>query len=302
MNYEEPGFVNNMKSFKNMTFDRNGNSNSLETFDDLANKNKTSEIHAGQRLQELESINANLENLVEIFSKKLTEVVASNAKYLSIVAHDLRSPFASVLAVMKDLKDNLRESDVNETEKNIDLAYAAASKTINLLDNLLPWAILQSKEMSFNPVKINLNELFASEIESISISARQKHLFLNCSVATDLNVTADLQMVKTILRNLISNAIKFTGPGGEISLGASESKPFVEIVVRDTGTGISYETQGKLFKIDALHSTPGTNNEQGTGLGLLLCKEFVELHGGKIWIESEPGKGTKFKFTLPRYI
>ena len=109
-------------------------------------------------------------------------------------------------------------------------------------------------------------------------------------------------MVKTVLRNLISNAIKYTNINGQIKINALENKQYVEISVKDNGIGISPETRKKLFKIDFLHSAPGTNDEKGTGLGLLLCKEFIELHGGNIWIESEAGKGSCFSFTLPHYI
>jgi signal transduction histidine kinase len=109
-------------------------------------------------------------------------------------------------------------------------------------------------------------------------------------------------MVKTILRNLIGNAIKYTNNGGEITISATEGKRFIEIVVKDNGIGISPEAQRRLYKIHSFHSTTGTNNEKGTGLGLILCREFIEMHGGNIRIESEPGKGSKFKFTLPHYI
>ena len=109
-------------------------------------------------------------------------------------------------------------------------------------------------------------------------------------------------MVKTILRNLISNAIKYTNIGGEIMVSASENKQFVEISIKDNGVGISSMNQKELFKINSFHSTTGTNNERGTGLGLILCKEFVEMHGGKILVESEQGKGCEFRFTLPHYI
>jgi len=117
-----------------------------------------------------------------------------------------------------------------------------------------------------------------------------------------MNITADFQMVKTIFRNLIGNAIKYTNNGGEITISASERKKIVEVVVKDNGIGISPEVKRELFTSKAFHSTTGTNNEKGTGLGLILCREFVELHGGKILMESESGKGSEFKFTLPHYI
>jgi signal transduction histidine kinase len=250
----------------------------------------------------MKELNAYLEKLVEQQTMELTEVVATNTKFISIIAHDLRSPFNSILGALELLKEKLDQYNINDIEKYINLASNSANRTLNLLEGLLAWTISQNKEKSFNPVKINLHELLLYEIESINPLATQKQITLNHSIAPYLNVSADLQMVKTILRNLISNAIKYTNTGGEISVSASESKQFVEITIKDNGIGISNKAQRELFKMDAFHSTAGTNNEQGSGLGLLLCKEFVEMHGGNIWIESEPGKGCEFKFTLPHYI
>jgi len=144
--------------------------------------------------------------------------------------------------------------------------------------------------------------LLKDEIESINTSARQKQITLNHSIAPNLNIAADIQMVRTILRNLISNAIKYTNTGGKITISASERKQYVEIAVKDNGIGISFEALRNLFKIDGFHSKAGTNNEKGTGLGLLLCKEFIEMHGGDIRVESAQGRGSKFIFTLPHYI
>jgi signal transduction histidine kinase len=265
---------------------KNGSSKSPDMSSVISDTVKELENHFKLQMQEMEEQNAHLEKLVELRTKELTKVAETNAKYISIIAHDLRSPFCSIILALEFLKE----------------ATHSANKTLDLLDDLLTWAISQNKEKSFNPVKINLSELMTDEIESIHTSAKQKQITLNHSIPPDLNVAADLQMVKTILRNLISNAIKFTNSGGQIRISASEIPPFVDITVRDNGIGISSEAQIKLFRTDGFHSTAGTHNEQGTGLGLLLCKEFVEIHGGNIRIESEPGKGSEFKFTLPHYI
>jgi signal transduction histidine kinase len=254
------------------------------------------------RLREMEEVNANLELLVEQRTNKLVEIVSTNAKFLSIIAHDLRSPFSSIIGILELLKMSLKEFDKNEIEKYVEIVYNSANNTLSLLDNLLVWTVSQNKEKNFKPIKINLYELLKEEIENLKILASQKQITLRHSVKPDLNVTADIQMVKTILRNLISNAIKYTNINGEIIIDANEVKQYVEIAIKDDGIGISAENQRKLFKIDAFHSTPGTHDEKGTGLGLLLCKEFVELHGGTIRIESEAGKGSSFAFTLPHYI
>ena len=254
------------------------------------------------RLREMEELNTGLELLVEQRTSKLVEIVSTNAKFLSIIAHDLRNPFSSILGILELLKMSLKELDKNEIEKYVEIIYNSANNTLTLLDNLLVWAVSQNKEKNFRPIKINLYELLREEIENLKTLASQKQITLRHSVKPDLNVTADIQMVKTILRNLINNAIKYTNVNGEIIIDANEVNQYIEIAIKDNGIGISAEDQRKLFKIDAFHSTPGTHDERGTGLGLLLCKEFVELHGGNIRIESEAGKGSIFAFTLPHYI
>jgi signal transduction histidine kinase len=251
------------------------------------------------RLKELEDINTNLEKVVRQRTNKLTEIVSTNGKFLSIIAHELRSPFSSIIGILEILKLSLNDFNKEEIKEYVDIVYNSANNTLSLLDNLLIWAVSQNKEKSINPVKINLFELLREEIESLKSFARQKQINMSHTVEPGLYVTADLQMVKTILRNLINNAIKYTNINGEICINASELKQFVEITVKDNGIGISAENQMKLFKTDMFHSTPGTHDEKGMGLGLLLCKEFVEMHGGRIWMESAPGKGSRFAFTLP---
>jgi len=254
------------------------------------------------RLHELEKINTRLELLIELRTSQLIENVSTNGKFLSIIAHDLRSPFSSIIGVLELLKKSLVEFNKDEVEEYINLIYNSANNTLDLLDNLLLWAVSQNKEKNFIPVKINLYELVHEEIESLKTTALQKQITMSHTVEPGLNVSADLQMVKTIFRNLINNAIKYTHAYGKIVITAVDNKQFIKVAVIDNGTGILNEERKKLFKIDSFHSTPGTRNERGTGLGLLLCKEFVELHGGTIRVESEAGKGSRFYFTLPRYI
>jgi signal transduction histidine kinase len=255
-----------------------------------------------KRLQEIDMLNARLELLLEQRTTKLTEIVSTNGKFLSIIAHDLRSPFSSIIGILELIKLGLKDFNKEEIEKYVDIVYKSANNTLVLLDNLLVWAISQNKEKNFRPVKINLYELLREEIENLKTTASQKHISFNQDIGLELNVTGDLQMVRTILRNLISNAIKYTNENGAITIKALEKNKYVEVDVIDNGIGISAEIQNKLFNIDNLHSTPGTNDERGTGLGLLLCKEFIELHGGNIWLRSETGKGSNVSFTLPHYL
>jgi signal transduction histidine kinase len=302
LNTKQLNLPNKLRSDKKTVFRESENSKSLDLSVKTSATASASEKNLRIRLRELEETNISLKLLVEQRTSKLIDIVSTNGKFLSIVAHDLRSPFSSIIGILELLKLSLKEFNKEEIEEYINIVYNSANNTLSLLDNLLKWAVSQNKEKNFNPVKINLYELLREEVESIRTSARQKQIAISHSIEPGMNVTADIQMVRTILRNLINNAIKYTNINGEIKINACELNKFVEVTVIDNGIGISAENLRKLFKIDAFHSTPGTHNEKGTGLGLLLCKEFVELHGGSIRIESETGKGSKFLFTLPHYI
>jgi len=277
------------------TFNKNSSQRKTTTPSDL-------EKDLIMQIQELKQINTSLELRVELRNSKLIEIISTNGKFLSIIAHDLRSPFSSIIGILELLKLSLKEFNKDEIEEYINLVYKSANNTLVLLDNLLQWALTQNIEKTFKPVKINLYDLLLEEIESLRTLALQKQITMVETIEPELNVTADLQMVKTILRNLISNAIKYTNRYGKIEISASGNKQFVEVAIHDNGIGISAEDKMKLFKVEELHSTPGTHNEKGTGLGLLLCKEFVELHGGNLLLESEAGNGSRFAFTLPQYI
>jgi signal transduction histidine kinase len=302
MNTKQLEHPNRFAEHKKRVYKKKINSKSMNTQLNNSADTATSEKTLRLKIQELADLNASLEIKIEQRTSKLLEIVSTNGKFLSIIAHDLRSPFSSILGILELLKMSLKEFNKEEIEEYIDIVYNSANNTLILLDNLLVWAVSQNKEKNFNPVKINLYDLLREEIENLKTLAGQKQIEMSHSVEPGLNVSADLQMVKTVLRNLINNAIKYSNPNGEIKIDACELKKFVEVSVRDNGIGISDENQRKLFKIDSFHSTPGTHDEKGTGLGLLLCKEFIELHGGSIRIESRQGKGSLFAFTLPHYI
>ncbi len=251
------------------------------------------------RLQEMERLNASLKKLLDQQTKELAEAVAVNAKSISIIAHDLRSPICTVLTAMEFIKDSLVHQNTDEIEHCIKIATGSAHIAIDLLDNLAEWAILQKKGQKFNPVKINLKQFIRREIEDLSNYANQKKISLNFFISPDLDVCIDLQMARTIIRNLINNAIKFTDTGGEITVSARERHPYIEIAVTDNGMGISSEDQKHIFKNEKIFSGPPARNGRSSGLGLNLCREFAEMHGGHISLESKPGKGSKFKFSLP---
>jgi two-component system sensor histidine kinase/response regulator len=302
MNSNQLHLMNNLNPDNTGSFDNEVNCESFRvSVADAYQENKL-DRNVKQRFNELKEINARLQKQVEEQSEKLAEVIATNAKFLSIIAHDLRSPFGAIIGVLELLKDSYQDYNRKEVEKYIRLATNSANGTLSLLDNLLAWTSAQNQATYFNPVKINVYSLITDEIENLSTSATHKLITLNHSVPPDLYLVADQQMVKTILRNLINNAIKYSFIGGEIMVSAAEAGQFVEITVEDNGIGMKHKAQKELFNKDEVHTTRGTNNEYGTGLGLILCKEFIEKHGGNIRIESEPGKGTKINFTLPYYI
>lgn len=291
-------YPNHLKSSKNNNA-KNDSPIPPDVFGIVSKHEKTLNDHFLLRMKE---INTHLEQLVEFQKKKLAELAVTNNKFVSIIAHDLRGPFSSILGVLELLRDSLKKFDADEIDKFISIASDSANRTLTLLNNLLTWTISQNKKKSFDPAKVVLFELVTYEIEGIRAQATQKQIAVCHSIEPGLNVTADFQMVKTILRNLISNAVKYTNAGGTIMISAQEAAQFVEISVKDNGIGMSAKTRHHLFRMDEFQSLAGTDNEKGTGLGLLLCKEFVELHGGNIQVESTPGKGSKFTFTLPHYI
>ncbi|GEM_PF-3934203 len=259
-----------------------------------------------QSLNRLEKRNdefGNIAVLIETFFKQQKELVELNStkdRFFSIIAHDLKSPFNSILGLTDMLKTELKDFDVETVEEYINFIHDAAKRTYKLLENLLDWANMQRGKMPFQTEKINLQEIFNNEIFSLQQIAKMKEIEISCVKSYgEIMVLADKNMLKSILRNLMTNAIKFTRKTGKILLSAELIENFVEISVSDNGVGISAENAEKLFRIDKHLSTQGTNNETGTGLGLILCKEFVEKHGGKIWVESKEGQGTTFKFTLP---
>jgi two-component system, sensor histidine kinase and response regulator len=242
---------------------------------------------------------AGLRNLVEQQSREKSQLIANNNRFVSIIGHDLRGPLSSILGVLSLLKEFLYEISKKEIEEYVDIASASAISTSNLLENLLLWATSQNKGVMLNKKIINLSVLVKEEISNSKITTQLKKISLTHAVPVDLYVCADEQMVKTIFRNLINNATKFTNSGGRISISAVEAGPYAEITVEDNGRGIAAKDLDSLFQLDAVIPDKNKNREKGRGLGLLLCKEFVEMHGGSINVESTHGKGSRFMFSLP---
>jgi len=230
---------------------------------------------------------------------KLRELNATKDKLFSIIAHDLRSPFTGILGLSGLLIENIKDLEIEEFEKYLGAINSSAQNTLVLLENLLNWAKPQSGRIAFQPQQLILASIISESIELSQAVAMEKGISLAHKEADDMEAYADKEMLKIVLRNLISNAIKFSKSGGNISILSKKEQNQVEIAVSDNGVGMSEETISKLFSIETNHTTMGTADEKGSGLGLILCKELLEKQGGKIWVESELGKGSIFKFSLP---
>jgi len=246
--------------------------------------------------------NYNIERLkAEESEKKLIQINIDKDRFISILAHDLRSPFNSLLGFSEELKENLNKLDMAQIRSYVNRIHDSAHNSYNLLEDLLMWEKSLQGTIPFNPQKVNFGEVCLSVVESIRPIAATKNISLNW-FEIEISVYADVLMLKTVLRNLIINAVKFTNTLGAVNVSAKWDKSVVTISVSDNGVGISSENLSKLFDISQVLTTAGTSKEKGTGLGLLICKEFVEKQGGRIWVESEIGKGSDFRFTLPSII
>ncbi len=238
------------------------------------------------------------ENLVQL-NLQLKETNATKDKFFSIIAHDLRNPFNAIIGFSNILVEQMNAKEYEGVEEYAGIIQNSSQRAMDLLMNLLEWSRAQTGKIEFSPENIEIVSLIDKVAELLNDTAQQKSITISRKNSFNLPVFADKAMIGTILRNLISNAIKFTNPGGSIVISAEQKQDELMITVSDNGTGIKKESINKLFRIEESTSTTGTQNEKGTGLGLLLCKEFILKHNGRIWVESEWGKGSEFHFTLP---
>ena len=229
----------------------------------------------------------------------LRELNAQKDKFFTIISHDLKSPFNAIYALSQHLVDQMQEKDYEGVEQYASFIEESSKRAMNLLTNLFEWSQAQSGRMAFEPEPFELVEFIEENSRLYEDIAREKSVKVIGRLPNRLLVHADKHMVSTIIRNLITNAIKFSHPGSEVIIAAERGHKEVTVLIKDNGVGIPNERLKKLFRIDETESTKGTANEKGTGLGLIICKEFVDKHGGRIWVESQLGKGTTFYFTLP---
>lgn len=239
--------------------------------------------------------------ILERNAKELSELNASKDKLFSVVAHDLRSPFSSLLGFSEFLTQNIDELSDDEIKDFSLRIYNSLKKVLKLVENLLEWARLQSGKFEFTPIDFELGELIRDVIDINQVTSARKNIQVVFNDNNDhINVYADKNSIETVIRNLLSNAIKFSEHDSKVEIAINCYSSHAEVSIKDYGIGISSEDITKLFKIDSNYTRPGTAKEKGTGLGLILCREFVEKNGGKIWVESQPGSGSTFRFTIPK--
>jgi len=231
--------------------------------------------------------------------EKLEEENFNKDKFFSIISHDLKNPLSVIMSTSNFLDTQYNNLNDNERQELVGIIRNSSQNMNELLEGLLNWARASMGSMEYKPVKLDLLYLVSKVLDLQLQNAKIKNISLRNSVKESVSVYADENMVLLILRNLVSNAIKFSSDGCRVDISSIVDGDKVIITVSDNGIGISEEDKAKLFKVEEHHSTVGTNNEAGTGVGLILCKELVEKHSGKIWVESELGEGSKFHFSMP---
>lgn len=244
----------------------------------------------------------NLENTLSQLQEanlELNKLNADKDRFMQIVGHDLRSPFTTLLGFSAILLENLRSYDIDKIESMIELIHKTSQQTFYLLDDLLVWSKSQAGRIPFEPRELIFEDVCMQVINSLTNNAEAKNIRINLRDNEKTVVYADEQMLKTVLRNLLSNAIKFSHQNGQIDIYTEKSHSETTITVSDNGVGIENENIDKILDITQHYVTKGTAKEKGTGLGLMLCNEFVEKHGGTMSVESEPGKGSSFHVTMP---
>ncbi len=252
-----------------------------------------------QKIEEqTEELMSQKENLVEA-NAHLQELNSTKDKFFSIIAHDLKNPFNTILGFSELL--NMKYNKLSEEKKlrYMEVIYSSSKSIYNLLENLLQWARTQTDKIAFEPIVFSLKQLVEQNLNLLKENITTKKINIEHKIEDSCDVYADRNMINAVIRNLLTNAIKFTHSGGDIAINSLRKDGHIEISIKDSGIGMSQEEIKNLFRVDANFSRSGTDGETGTGLGLILCNEFIIKNGGKIWVESDPGKGSRFLFTLP---
>jgi signal transduction histidine kinase len=237
--------------------------------------------------------------IIEKSEQELRLLNAAKNKFFSIIAHDLKNPFHNVMGYSYLLsKDYDRFTEVERKKFAFDI-YHSTNNIFRLLQNLLEWSRSQTGRLKFTPIEVDFKRVLENSLSVLNALAEQKNITIKFNYNENLKIYADPLMIETVLRNLINNAIKFTPDSGLIQITAREIEDHISVSINDSGVGISEEDVQNLFRIDSKVKRKGTNNEDGSGLGLIICKEFVDKNNGKLWVQSIPGKGSSFFFTVP---
>jgi signal transduction histidine kinase len=261
------------------------------------------------RIRKLELDKQKLQRKVEEqtseISRKNEELLAINSekdKFFSIIAHDLRGPFSSLMMLTHEMAEGIQDLHKEEIGEILKVIKSSSENLFRLLENLLNWARIKQGKMPFSPMKIELSSFFTESLSLLILQAEVKKIDIAINISPGLSIYADRNMLQAVLRNLVSNAVKFTHSGGKIRVNAIEVDNQTMISVIDNGIGMNHDLLLKMFHIDEKSNRSGTDGEISTGLGLLLCKEFIEKHDGQIWVESEEDKGSSFHFSVPMQI
>jgi len=246
-------------------------------------------------IQEQKEIEAKISNL----NNELVQTIATKDKFFSIISHDLRSPLSGLIGILDILNSSYESLDENEKREIISDANVVSKTTYSLMENLLEWSRIQTGVINYQPEPLRIDRLLKNLASLYEQNLKSKGIKFNINIQPDLLAFADKSMTETILRNLISNAIKFTFPGGTITVSSEIDNDMVVIKIKDSGVGIDEENIPNLFRVDVISSTKGTAKESGTGLGLIICKELAERQQGKIWVESKKNAGSTFYFSVP---
>jgi PAS domain S-box-containing protein len=230
---------------------------------------------------------------------ELKKLNATKDKFFSIIAHDLKNPFHSIMGFSDLLSRNYDSFDEERKKEFLKLIKDSSTSAYNLLENLLNWSRTQTNNIQYSPTNINISQVLLENIQIHSVIAQNKEIEIIYNIPEQVMSYADSNMINTVVRNLLTNALKFTPAGGKITINAVSVGDHIEVSIIDTGIGMDKNSLEKLFRIDEFHNSIGTSGETGTGLGLIICNEFITKHGGKIHVESETGKGSTFRFSLP---
>jgi signal transduction histidine kinase len=234
-------------------------------------------------------------------NNQLKALNSTKDKLFSIISHDLRSPFNAILGFQDLLLDDYYELSDTDRLGMIRQLNLTTNQVYDLVQNLLNWSRIQTSNIQSHPVKLNLKQIVNEKLDLYRNIAESKGITLNIQIPDGLFAFADNNLLETSLRNLINNAIKFTPEGGTILITANQQSDFIQISVIDSGTGMTREQMDNLFDLEKTQTKSGTNGELGSGLGLILCKEFVEKNKGILTVESQTGKGSTFRFTTPAF-